>query len=184
MLAQIRKQGNTPVIVLTAKDGLDEKIGLLTSGADDYITKPFNANLLEVRVTNLLASRRRLRERFQQATEVSPKEITLNTADEHFLEKSIRIVEENMANPDFDIQALELALKMSNMQLYRKLKGVTGLSGIEFIRTIRLKKAFQLLETATYSVAEVAYQVGFNDPSYFTRIFKKEYGKAPSEIKG
>jgi AraC-like DNA-binding protein len=73
---------------------------------------------------------------------------------------------------------------MSNMQLYRKLKGVTGLSGIEFIRTIRLKKAFQLLETATYSVAEVAYQVGFNDPSYFTRIFKKEYGKAPSEIKG
>jgi signal transduction histidine kinase/DNA-binding response OmpR family regulator len=178
------KTSHIPIIILTSKSSNDSKMEGLETGADDYITKPFNANLLEVRVTNLLASRRRLRERFQQATEVSPKEITLNTADEHFLEKSIRIVEENMANPDFDIQALELALKMSNMQLYRKLKGVTGLSGIEFIRTIRLKKAFQLLETATYSVAEVAYQVGFNDPSYFTRIFKKEYGKAPSEIKG
>lgn len=177
------KTSHIPIVILTSKSSNDSKMEGLETGADDYITKPFNANLLEVRVTNLLASRRRLRERFLQSTEVLPKEITLNTADEHFLEKSIRMVEENMANPDFDIQALELALKMSNMQLYRKLKGLIGLSGMEFIRTIRLKKALQLLETATYSVAEVAYQVGFNDPSYFARIFKKEYGKAPSEVK-
>jgi signal transduction histidine kinase/ligand-binding sensor domain-containing protein/DNA-binding response OmpR family regulator len=171
-----------PVIILTSKSSNDSKLVGLETGADDYITKPFNASLLEARVKNLLENRRKLRERFSQATELLPKEITLNSTDEHFLAQAIRVVEQHIHNPELDIQYLEHELKMSNMQLYRKLKSLTNLSGNEFIKNIRLKKAVQLLETDKYSIAEVAFQVGFNDPSYFTRMFKKEYGKAPSEF--
>lgn len=177
------KTSHIPVIILTSKSNNESKIVGWEVGADDYITKPFNANLLEVRVKNLLEIRRKLRERFTQEVEIQPKEITLNTADEHFLERAIRTVEENIDNPAFDIQQLETELKMSNMQLYRKLKSLTNLSGNEFIRNIRLKRAVQLLETESYTVSEIAYKVGFNDPSYFTRIFKKEYGKSPSEMR-
>jgi DNA-binding response OmpR family regulator len=177
------KTSHIPVIILTSKSNNESKIVGWEVGADDYITKPFNANLLEVRVKNLLEIRRKLRERFTQEVEIQPKEITLNTADEHFLERAIRTVEENIDNPAFDIQQLESELKMSNMQLYRKLKSLTNLSGNEFIRNIRLKRAVQLLETESYTVSEIAYKVGFNDPSYFTRIFKKEYGKSPSEMR-
>lgn len=183
MVKENEKTSHIPVIILTSKSNNESKITGWEIGADDYITKPFNANLLEVRVKNLLEIRRKLRERFSQEVEIQPKEITLNSADEHFLEKAIRIVEENIDNSAFDIQQLELELKMSNMQLYRKLKSLTNLSGNEFIRNIRLKRAVQLLETDTYTVAEIAYKVGFNDPSYFTRIFKKEYGKSPSEMR-
>ncbi len=112
---------------------------------------------------------------------VNPKEITLNSSDEHFLEKAVRIVEENMMNTSLDIAFLESELNMSTMQLYRKLKSLTNFSGNEFIKNVRLKKAVQLLETESFTIAEIAYKVGFNDPSYFTRIFKKEFGKSPSE---
>lgn len=175
------KTSHIPVIILTSKSSNESKQVGLETGADDYITKPFNANLLEVRVKNILENRKNLRQLFGKSPKLKPKEITLNSSDEHFLERAIRIIEENISNPALDIQFLEEELKMSNMQLYRKLKSLTNLSGNEFIKNVRLKKAVQLLESENYSVSEVAYKVGFNDPSYFTRIFKKEYGKAPSE---
>lgn len=170
-----------PVIILTSRGSNDSKLAGLEIGADDYITKPFNANLLEARVKNLLESRKKLRERFSKEIKVNPKEITLNSSDEHFLEKAVRIVEENMMNTSLDIAFLERELNMSTMQLYRKLKSLTNFSGNEFIKNVRLKKAVQLLETESFTIAEIAYKVGFNDPSYFTRIFKKEFGKSPSE---
>ncbi len=183
LVKENEKTSHIPVIILTSKSNHESKIVGWEKGADDYITKPFNANLLEARVKNLLEIRRKLRERFSQEVEIQPKEITLNSADEHFLEKAIRIVEENLENSAFDIQQLEVELKMSNMQLYRKLKSLTNLSGNEFIRSIRLKRAVQLLETNSFTVSEIAYKVGFNDPSYFTRIFKKEYGMSPTEMR-
>ena len=170
-----------PVIILTSKSSNESKLTGLTTGADDYITKPFNASLLEIRVKNILENRRRLRELFINSPKIKTKEIALNSSDEHFLERAIKIVENNIRNVNLDITFLEDELKMSNMQLYRKLKSLTNLSGIEFIKNIRLKKAIQLLESENYNVAEIAYKVGFNDPSYFSRIFKKQYGKTPSE---
>ncbi|MES2517825.1 MAG: ATP-binding protein [Bacteroidota bacterium] len=175
------KTSHIPVVILTSRNSNESKQTGLETGADDYITKPFNANLLEIRVKNILENRKKLRELFSKSAKLKPKDITLNSSDEHFLERAIKIIEENIGNTSLDIQFLEEELKMSNMQLYRKLKSLTNLSGNEFIKNIRLKKAAQLLETENYSVSEIAYKVGFNDPSYFARIFKKEYGKAPSE---
>jgi signal transduction histidine kinase/ligand-binding sensor domain-containing protein/DNA-binding response OmpR family regulator len=175
------KTSHIPVVILTSKNSNESKQMGLETGADDYITKPFNANLLEIRVKNILENRRKLRELFGRTAQLKPKEITLNSSDEHFLERAIKIVEENINNASLDIEFLEEELKMSNMQLYRKLKSLTNLSGNEFIKSIRLKKAVQLLETESFTIAEVSYKVGFNDPSYFSRMFKKEFGKAPSE---
>ncbi len=175
------KTSHIPVVILTSKSSNESKLAGLETGADDYITKPFNANILEARVKNLLEGRKKLRELFGNNKPIKTKEITLNSFDEHFLERVIKIVEQNIDNTDLDISFLEDELKMSNMQLYRKLKSLTNLSGNEFIKNVRLKKAVQLLESENFSVAEIAYKVGFNDPSYFTRIFKKEFGKTPSE---
>ncbi len=170
-----------PVIILTSKSSNESKIMGLETGADDYITKPFNANILEIRVKNILDNRKKLRELFSNSPIIKAREITLNSSDEHFLERAIKIIEDNMSNINLDIALLEDELKMSNMQLYRKLKSLTNLSGNEFIKNVRLKKAVQLLESDNYNISEIAYKVGFNDPSYFSRIFKKQYGKAPSE---
>ena len=180
----IKTNANTshiPVIILTSKSSNESKLMGLETGADDYITKPFNASLLEVRVKNILENRKRLRELFRNSPKIKTREITLNSSDEHFLERVIKIVEDNMGNVNLDIAFLEDELKMSNMQMYRKLKSLTSLSGNEFIKNIRLKKAVQLLESENFNVSEIAYKVGFNDPSYFSRIFKKQYGKAPSD---
>ena len=175
------KTSHIPVIILTSKSSNESKLMGLETGADDYITKPFNASLLEVRVKNILENRKRLRELFRNSPKIKAREITLNSSDEHFLEKVIKIVEDNMGNVNLDIAFLEEELKMSNMQMYRKLKSLTNLSGNEFIKNVRLKKAVQLLESENFNVSEIAYKVGFNDPSYFSRIFKKQYGKAPSD---
>lgn len=180
----IKTTANTshiPVIILTSKSSNESKLMGLETGADDYITKPFNANLLAVRVKNILENRKKLRELFSISPKIKAREITLNSFDEHFIERVIKIVEDNISNVNLDIAFLEEELKMSNMQMYRKLKSLTNLSGNEFIKNIRLKRAVQLLESENYNIAEVAYKVGFNDPSYFTRIFKKQYGKVPSE---
>ena len=170
-----------PVIILTSKSSNDSKLMGLETGADDYITKPFNANLLEVRVKNILENRKKLRELFSNSPKIKTREITLNSSDEHFLEKVIKIIEDNLSNINLNITFLEEELKMSNMQMYRKLKSLTNLSGNEFIKNVRLKKAVQLLESENYNIAEIAYKVGFSDPSYFSRIFKKQYGKTPSD---
>ncbi len=175
------KTSHIPVIILTSKSSNESKLLGLETGADDYITKPFNASLLEVRVNNILENRKKLRELFSNSPKIKAREITLNSSDEHFLERIIKIVEDNLSNINLDITFLEEELKMSNMQLYRKLKSLTNLSGNEFIKNIRLKKAVQLLESENYNVSEIAYKVGFSDPSYFSRIFKKQYGKTPSD---
>jgi len=170
-----------PVIILTSKSSNESKLMGLETGADDYITKPFNANLLVVRVKNILENRKKLRALFSSSPKIKTREITLNSTDAHFIERAIKIVEDNISNLKLDITYLEKELKMSNMQLYRKLKSLTNLSGNEFIKNVRLKKALQMLESENYNIAEIAYKVGFNDPSYFSRAFKKQFGKVPSE---
>ncbi|MFN8358222.1 MAG: two-component regulator propeller domain-containing protein [Spirosomataceae bacterium] len=178
------KTSHIPFILLTAHHNQEARLAGLNVGADDYITKPFNINLLEARVKNLVLSRKKLRENFSRNVYLKPSDISLMPADEAFLAKVIGIIESRLADSQFDVEQLESALSMSKMQLYRKLKSLTDLSGNDFIRQIRLKRAAQLLSQSDLTVAEIAYQVGFNDPAYFTRSFKKLFGKSPTEYAG
>ena len=172
-----------PFVLLTARSN-DESVVLgLNTGADDYITKPFNIILLKARLNALLRNRQALREKFTRSIVISPEEISVTPADEQFLKKIIHLVESHIEDADFDVSALEEALGIGKMTLYRKLTSLTNLSGNAFIRNIRLKRAAQLLAASNYNISEISYMVGFRDPAYLTRCFKKEFGKSPTEFK-
>jgi signal transduction histidine kinase/ligand-binding sensor domain-containing protein/DNA-binding response OmpR family regulator len=170
-----------PVVLLTALSSVINQIEGLETGADDYISKPFNYKLFEIRIDNLLQSRKKLRERFGQEIEMKAKDFTLNTRDQEFLDKAIQVVKEKISNTEFDVQHLSNDLLMSRMQLFRKIKALTNLTPNEFISTIRLKEAALLLKENKYSISEIAYQVGFTAPSYFSTCFGKQFGLTPKE---
>lgn len=184
-----------PVILLTAKDTIADKEEGYDTGADSYIVKPFSAKLLHSRVRNLLESRRRLariiadRSSRPQDTNVSASESSaaeapidgLNTMSTMFLKRFEQTVESNISNDKLDIQFMAGELGMSQSSLYRKVKGLTGLSGNELIRNIRLRHALQLMLSGEANVSTAAYQSGFNDLPYFRQCFKKEYGMTPTE---
>jgi len=164
-----------PIVLLTAKGSEEAQVIGLETGADDYITKPFSSAVLLARITNLLESRRLLRERFSRSTIPDPKEVTVTSTDEHFLQKAMDVLEENMGDYMFDVDAFAGEMLMSRSSLYRKIKALTGHSPSVFIRSIRLKRAAALLESGQLSVSEVAYRVGFLDMSYFSTCFKKQF---------
>ncbi len=169
-----------PVVLLTARTSLIFKINGLETGADDYVTKPFNMNLLRTRIKNLIDSRLRLREKFAKNFDLSPSGVVMNSLDEDLLTNIKSIVEKNLGNSDFSVELLAKSVHMSRIQLYRKLKALTGESPNKIIRTIRLKRAAQLLKTKQYNVSDVTYMVGYNDLKSFRDQFKKEYGVSPS----
>lgn len=173
-----------PVILLTARDSEEEIVEGLGTGADDYITKPFKMNELIARCFNLIENRRRLKDRFADQDEIRPDTFTGNTADHQFLEKAISLVFENLDNPEFDVPQFCSGMYTSKTLLYSKLKALTGQSPTEFVRNIRLKEAKKLLlnNGHQYTISEISYQVGFNDPLYFSRCFRKYFGIPPSEI--
>ncbi len=170
-----------PVILLTARTSLIYKIDGLETGADDYITKPFNMTLLKLRVRNLIKSREQLRDRFGKSMELNPSAVVVTSLDETFLKKVIASVEAHVDDPAFSVEQLADDLAMSRMQVYRKLKAITGQTPNHVIRSIRLKRAAQLLNTGQFTIAEVTYQVGFQDLKYFRERFKEEFGLTPSE---
>ncbi len=189
-----------PVILLTAKDSLQDKEEGYETGADSYITKPFSAKLLSSRIKNILGARRRLASLISSKIEAKPEskpatetaapekemehpaatEIKLSKIDEAFLEKFKSIVEERIADPKLDMAFMQESMNMSHSTLYRKLKSLTGMSGNEVIRKISLKKGYEMLSDG-YNVSETAYACGF-DPSYFRNCVKAEYGVFPSEF--
>ena len=170
-----------PVVMLTAKAGdKNELIGLET-GADAYITKPFNTEILKTTTYNLLETRKRLQKRFSQEVVLIPKDIAINSIDERFLKNLKKVVDTQIIEPDFTTESFATALGMSRMQLHRKLKALTGHSATEFIRNQRLKLAAQLLKKSNTNVSQVGYAVGFNNHSYFTKCFKEKYDISPSE---
>lgn len=177
------KTSHIPIILLTARTSLIFKVEGLETGADDYVTKPFNPKLLELKVRNLVRMRERMRKVFadKEILNIEPKRITLTSADEVFVQKAMESVEKNMNNAAYSVEDLGRDVAMSRMQLYRKLKALTDLSANEFIRTMRLKRAAQLLEQKQLTIAEVTYEVGFNDLPYFRECFKKMFGVTPSE---
>ena len=175
------KVSHIPVILLTAKTALESRIEGIETGADAYLSKPFSIKLLEAQITNLLASRKKLREDFGKKITVEPSEITITSTDEKFIKKAIMLVEEHIDDPEFSVEQLGRELGLSRSHLHRKLIAITSQPATEFIRTIRLKRSAQLLVKSKLTVEEITYKVGFNSPSYFTKCFRLHFGMTPSE---
>jgi YesN/AraC family two-component response regulator len=170
-----------PVIMLTAKAGIENKIEGLETGADDYLTKPFDAKELLVRVRNLIEQRRKLRELFSdRQVQIDPKIVTVTSIDQRFLEQVLKLLEDNYPDSDFGVPQMQDNLAMSKTQLHRKLKALTNEAPGELLRNFRLKQAAQLLSQKADSVTQIAYKVGFNNLSYFAKCFKELYGVPPS----
>nr|WP_294894384.1 hybrid sensor histidine kinase/response regulator transcription factor [uncultured Pedobacter sp.] len=170
-----------PIILLTARTPLIYKIEGLETGADDYITKPFSLKIVEARVWNLLELRKQLRERYRKEVSFTPKNIAISSPDEKFIEKVMKFIEDNLGEPTLSVEELGKEIGMSRVTLYRKIKALTNQTTIEIIRTVRLKRAAQLLETGHYNVSEVAYMVGFADLDYFRKCFKEQFKKTPKD---
>lgn len=170
-----------PVILLTAKASGESKIEGLETGADDYLTKPFNSRELLVRVKNLLESRRILKEKFSKDINVKPANLVVNKLDEEFLDKAFKVAEKNIENPDFDSEQFANEMFLSRSQFHRKLQAITGQAPGEFVRIFRLKKAANLLLEKNLSITQIAFEVGFNSPSHFTKAFKQMFNCLPSE---
>ncbi|MEN8229452.1 MAG: ATP-binding protein [Bacteroidota bacterium] len=176
------RTSHIPVIMLTAKATQDDKIHGLETGADDYITKPFDIKEVLVRSRNLVEQRRKLRERFSNEITLDPREVVITSVDEKFLTKVMAIIDNHMGNEKFDVSSLCKAMNMSRSTLFRKLEALTNQTPVEFIRTIRLKRAASLLKQQFGNVSEVALEVGFSNPSYFSRVFRKAYFVTPAKF--
>jgi signal transduction histidine kinase/DNA-binding response OmpR family regulator len=175
------RTSHIPVILLTAMAGDNAKLQGLETGADDYLTKPFDNRELIVRIKNLIENRRQMRERYSKEMLLGPKKIPVSSMDEKFLQKVMEAVETNMGDPDFSMEKFGQQVALSRMQLHRKLKALTGNSPGDFLRSMRLKRAKRLLESRAGNVSEVAYEVGFNNLSYFSKCYKEEFGLSPNE---
>ena len=169
------------IILLTAKNSVDDRIECYNAGADGYISKPFDLKVLEARINNFITNKKDKQQEFKSNVEINISTLEYPSIDEQFLNNAIVIIEKYLAETEFDINTFAEHLNMSKSSLYRKIKTMTGLSPIEFIRNIRLKHACQMLKDKSISISEVAYSVGFSDPKYFTSCFKTEFNITPSE---
>ncbi len=175
------RTSHIPVILLTAKANADQQVEGIDSGADDYITKPFDFQILESRIRNLIHQREKLRKSYQSMIGIDPEKIKVESLDEKFIHDAVKAVQDNISNADFTVVEMGQILGMSRVSLYKKILALTAKTPIEFIRTIRLKRAAQLLAESQLSVSEVAYEVGFNSPRVFSGYFKDEFKMLPSE---
>ena len=179
LIKQDKRTAHIPVILLTARQNTEAKLEGLQTGADDYVTKPFNMTILVLRIRKLIELSRYHRVT-QGMIDPVPSEIVITSLDEKLIEKAIKYVEDNMSRTELSVEELSRELGMSRVHLYKKLLQITGKTPIEFIRVIRLKRAAQLLRESQLHVSEVAFEVGFNNPKYFSRYFKDEFGVLPS----
>jgi ligand-binding sensor domain-containing protein/signal transduction histidine kinase/DNA-binding response OmpR family regulator len=175
------KTSHIPVILLTAKQTDDNKIEGYRTGADAYVSKPFNSELLNIQVENLLESRKRLRALFSKVETVHAAEAEVTDVDKEFLKKAEKIILDNLSNTEFDVESFAENLKMNRQQLSRKLKAISNQTPNEYIIIVRFKKAAELLIAGDLNISEVAYKVGFSVPAHFTRAFTKIYGKSPKK---
>jgi len=183
-----RRTCHIPVIILTAKSESESKLESIQTGVEDYITKPFSAAYLEARIENIFMQRGILQEKFRQdlfaahTNTVAPS-VNLQSQDSVFLKRIMDFMEENMSNSELTVEMLVSEAGMGRTVFFNKLKGLLGLSPIEFIKETRIKRAAELLETGKYNVSEVSFQIGMNDARYFSKCFKHKYGMTPSEYR-
>ena len=176
------RTSHIPIVLLTAKITEDSQLSGLETGADDYISKPFSTNILKARIKNLLESRIKLRELYSKSNFKEIKKVALNHADKKFIERAVDLVEQNLTDLEFSNDQFIREMGMSKTQMYRKLKGMTNKSVSEFIMSIRLRCASEILLTEDLTISETAYMVGYKNPPHFTRDFKIEFGKTPTEF--
>lgn len=166
---------------MTARSGDEAKISGYAVGADSYISKPFSFDVLLVRIKQLIEQQEGRKKEFRKTLRVNPSRITITSIDEQLLQKALKLIEEHIDNSEYNVEQLSADMGMSRMNLYRKLQAITGQTPTEFIRTIRLKRAAQLLQDGKLNVSEVADRVGFSSSSYFTKCFKEQFGVLPTQ---
>jgi YesN/AraC family two-component response regulator len=176
-----RKTSHIPVIILTARTSLIYKKEGYETGADEYITKPFSESLLRTRIRSIIRNRELIKMKLQNEFITEPKELAISTPDQQFLEDMMKIIEENIDSQELKAEFICRELAMSHSVVYKKVKALTGLSLIEFIRDFKLKRAAQLMAKYQFSIVDACHKVGFSDRKYFTQIFKSKFGMTPSE---
>ena len=184
LLATLKKDVQTshiPIIMLTAKGGEKDILTGFETGADDYITKPFNTKLLQVRIKNLIDLRKQWQLKLTRQMKLQPADVSVSSIDEVFIKELQDIIEKRLSDSEFNVVELAKTLYMSRATLYRKIHALTGESPHRFIRSYRLKRAAQLLKANFGNVSEVAIEVGFTNISYFSQCFKEKFHLLPSE---
>jgi signal transduction histidine kinase/ligand-binding sensor domain-containing protein/DNA-binding response OmpR family regulator len=172
-----------PIILLTAKAGDENKYRGLEAGAEDYISKPFNMEMLALKVNRIIERQKKTRDQFRHKVDITTGDVEIVSMDEKFVKKAVALVEANISTSEFLVEDLCREMGMSRVYFYKKILSLTDKTPSEFIRFIRLKRAADLLERSQLFVNEVAFQVGFNDPKYFRKYFKDEFGMTPNEYK-
>jgi signal transduction histidine kinase/ligand-binding sensor domain-containing protein/CheY-like chemotaxis protein/AraC-like DNA-binding protein len=175
-----KRTEHIPFILITAFTAEEQQLVGLGTGANDYLTKPFNFEILHFKVKNLLKHQQSVKQTYQKQIEAKPGELDIEMPDVKFMRKALAAIEKNIPNADFSVEQLSSEMNMSRVALYKKIFNLSGKTPIELIKSIRLKRAVQLLETNQYTIAEIAYQVGYNDPRYFAKAFKAEFLVLPS----
>jgi DNA-binding response OmpR family regulator len=175
------KTAHIPVILLTARTSTVFQVEGFESGADAYVTKPFQPKVLKAQVHSLLIAREQLKKYYGKKITLQPTDLDINSLDEQFLSKMMQLVEDQISNDELSREYLAKAMNMSASSLYRKLKALTGQTTNAFIRAVRLKRAAQMMQNTQYNISEIAYQVGFNDLKYFRTCFRDQFGVNPSQ---
>lgn len=186
LIQQLKKDMNTshiPIIMVTAKTGTDDIREGYAAGADEYITKPFDASILKVRVNNLIQNREKLKELYSKNFSLESLGVDVTSVDEKFMQKLYATLQQNIANSDLNLDAFCKELGLSKSNLYRKIKQITGYSPNEFIRNFRLETAAKMLKETDMTITEVYCAVGYNSLAYFSNCFKALYGMSPTEFK-
>nr|WP_294789803.1 hybrid sensor histidine kinase/response regulator transcription factor [uncultured Mucilaginibacter sp.] len=172
-----------PVVLLTALTGQDEQLRGLETGASDYLTKPFNFEILLSKIKNLLNQQLTLKKAYQKQIDIDTAVSKADTNDEKFMVDIVKVIEKKMSDPNFSVEELSSDMAMNRVTLYRKTLLMTELTPVEFIKLMRLKKGAQLLESSHLNIAEIAYKVGFKNPKYFAKSFKQEYDQLPTDYR-
>jgi len=169
-----------PVVLLTALTGESAQLKGLETGATDYMTKPFNFEILLSKIKNILVQQENMRKTYQKQVEVKPTDQVVESPDEAFLQKLLRLIEENIDNSNFSVEELSGDMFISRYTLYKKILALTGKTPNEFIRHMRLKRAAQLLQNGYLTISQICYKVGFKSQKYFVKAFKAEFNVSPS----
>jgi YesN/AraC family two-component response regulator len=178
-----KRTSHIPVILLTAVTAEEQQLKGLETGANDYITKPFNFEVLNAKIKSLLELKSTMQSTYTKQIKLVTPEISMESADEKLLQEIVSYLEKNITNPQLSVEGLSKQVNMSRSTLYTRLLQLTGETPVEYIRSFRLDKAATLLEKSNMTIAEVAYQVGFTTPNYFARSFKSKFNMLPSEYK-
>jgi DNA-binding response OmpR family regulator/nitrogen-specific signal transduction histidine kinase len=182
-LKKQEKTSHVPIILLTAKAGVENRIAGLETGADAYVPKPFSSEELHARIKNLIDGRKKLKEKYSRSLLVKPEVVAEPSMEEKFLLRVKKVVEIHLDDEHFSVEELSKEVGMSRAQLHRKLIALTGKSASRFVRNYRLEHAYQLLQNRVGTVSEIAYRVGYSSPAYFTKCFTEDFGISPSQVK-